>query len=171
MLRRGGKCGKLCMPALKQNKHFNHGKRAAARQLASPAQVSVRYTRRWQPATVANRMLQLISAWRQRRSATRSDEMRRKSISLPPALSLSHMHFWRENMRFLFSASTTTQHNNNNNCIINEGVRQSERRIHGCAVEPQVESPKLLAPAPRRRQLSRCVKQAKTTFKLSCYAF
>lgn len=108
--------------------------------------------------TIPNRMLQLISAWRQRRSATRSDECDECAgnqfpprCSLLPALLLSppwsccHTCSFVENMRFLFLGFPTTL----NNCIINERVRGtdrqtgSQRRVHACAVEHPVEVPLL----------------------------
>lgn len=72
--------------------------------------------------TIPNRMLQLISAWRQRRSATRSDECDEcagnqfpphcsllPSPPLPPLELLSHMQFCRKYEVFIFGFSNNTK--------------------------------------------------------------
>lgn len=94
--------------------------------------------------TIPNRMLQLISAWRQRRSATMSDECDEcAGNQFPPHCSLlpapplppwscCHTCSFVENMRFLFLGFPTTL----NNCIINERVRGTDRQTVSVAFTP-----------------------------------
>lgn len=126
--------------------------------------------------TIPNRMLQLISAWRQRRSATRSDECDEcAGNQFPPHCSLlpSRLPPWScchtcsfvENMRFLFLGFPTTL----NNCIINERVSGTDRRTDNVAFTPAQWSTKWSTPSPLRGEgahLSRCVKQARNDFQI-----